>query len=133
MKVLNGTQPRNAYPPEDIALLYRQRWQAELHLRSLKTVLQMDHLRCKTPERVRNEFHMHMVGYNLIRGVMAAAAFQSGRSPWEIKLQGGRCKHSVSSFPCYRRTPRKSGARRCWRRWPRISLAIGPTVSSRDV
>lgn len=76
------------YPPEEIALLYRRRWQAELHLRSLKTVLQMNHLRCKTPERVRNEFHMHMVGYNLIRGVMAAAAFQSGRSPWEISFKG---------------------------------------------
>jgi hypothetical protein len=76
------------YPPEEIALLYRRRWQAELHLRSLKTVLQMDHLRCKTPERVRNEFHMHMVGYNLIRGVMSAAAFQSGRSPWEISFKG---------------------------------------------
>ena len=76
------------YPPEEIALLYRRRWQAELHLRSLKTVLQMDHLRCKVPERVRNEFYMHMVGYNLIRGVMAAAAFQSGRSPWEISFKG---------------------------------------------
>jgi putative transposase len=76
------------YPPEEIALLYRRRWQAELHLRSLKTVLQMDHLRCKTPERVRNEFHMHMVGYNLIRGVMSAAALQSGRSPWEISFKG---------------------------------------------
>jgi hypothetical protein len=76
------------YPAEDIALLYRRRWQAELHLRSLKVVLQMDHLRCKTPERVRNEFYMHMVGYNLIRGVMSAAAFQSDRSPWEISFKG---------------------------------------------
>jgi hypothetical protein len=76
------------YPPEEIALLYRRRWQAELHLRSLKTVLQMDHLRCKTPERVRNEFFMHMVGYNLIRGVMAAAAFESGRSPWQLSFKG---------------------------------------------
>jgi hypothetical protein len=76
------------YPPEEIALLYRQRWQAELHLRSLKIVLQMDHLRCKTPERVRNEFYTHLLGYNLIRGVMAAAAFQSGKSPWEISFKG---------------------------------------------
>jgi putative transposase len=76
------------YPPEDIALLYRRRWQAELHLRSLKIVLQMDHLRCKTPERVRNEFYTHLLGYNLIRGVMAAAAFQSGKSPWEISFKG---------------------------------------------
>jgi len=76
------------YPPEEIALLYRRRWQAELHLRSLKIVLQMDHLRCKTPQRVRNEFHMHLLGYNLIRGVMALAALQSGRSPWEISFKG---------------------------------------------
>ena len=59
------------YPPEEIAVLYRRRWDAELHLRSLKIVLQMDHLRCKTPERVRNEFWTHLLGYNLIRGVMA--------------------------------------------------------------
>lgn len=76
------------YPPKEIALLYRRRWQAELHLRSLKIVLQMDHLRCKTPERVRNEFYAHLLGYNLIRGVMAAAAFQSGESPWEISFKG---------------------------------------------
>ena len=76
------------YPREEIGLLYRQRWQAELHLRSLKIVLEMDHLRCKTPERVRNEFYMHLVGYNLIRGVMAAAAFQAARLPWEISFKG---------------------------------------------
>jgi hypothetical protein len=76
------------YPAEDIALLYRRRWQAELHLRSLKNVLQMDHLRCKTPERVRNEFYTHLLGYNLIRGVMAAAAMKSGASPWEISFKG---------------------------------------------
>jgi hypothetical protein len=76
------------YPPEEIALLYRRRWQAELHLRSLKTVLQMDHLRCKTPQRVRNEFYTHLLGYNLIRGVMAAAAIESGQSPWEISFKG---------------------------------------------
>lgn len=77
-----------AFPAEDIALLYRRRWQAELHLRSIKAVLQMDHLRCKTPHRVRNEFYMHLVAYNLLRGVLAAAACESGRSPWEISFKG---------------------------------------------
>ena len=48
----------------------------------------MDHLRCKTPERVRNEFYMHLTGYNLIRGVMAAAAQQAGKCPWEISFKG---------------------------------------------
>jgi IS4 transposase len=44
------------HPLDKIAELYRRRWQAELHLRSLKSVLQMEHLRCKTPHRVRNDF-----------------------------------------------------------------------------
>ena len=76
------------YPAEEIAKLYRRRWQAELNLRSLKTVLQMDHLRCKTPHRVRNEFHMHLVAYNLIRHVMAVAAFQAGVEPWTVSFKG---------------------------------------------
>ncbi len=76
------------YPSEEIALLFRQRWQAELHLRSLKTVMQMDHLRCKTPHRVHNEFYMHLLAYNLIRRAMTAAALASGRSPWEISFKG---------------------------------------------
>lgn len=76
------------YPAAEIAALYRRRWQAELNLRSLKIVLQMDHLRCKSPERVRNELRMHLVGYNLIRRVMAAAALESGQSPWEISFKG---------------------------------------------
>ena len=76
------------YPPQEIALLYRRRWQAELHLRSIKVVLQMDRLRCKTPQRVRNEVYMHLLGYNLIRSVMAAAAYESGKNPWEISFKG---------------------------------------------
>ena len=76
------------YSAKAIALLYRQRWHAELHLRSLKVVLQMDHLRCKRPERVRNEMYVHLLGYNLIRRVMAVAALQSGALPWEISFKG---------------------------------------------
>lgn len=76
------------YPAWEIAALYRRRWQAELHLRSLKIVLQMEHLRCKTPDRVRNEFYMHLVGYNLIRQAMSAAAFRSGTEPWSISFKG---------------------------------------------
>ena len=76
------------YPAESLSHLYRWRWHAELHLRSLKVVLQMDHLRCKRPSRVRNELYMHLLGYNLIRRVMAVAALQSGAWPWEISFKG---------------------------------------------
>lgn len=76
------------YSSPQISDLYRLRWQAELYLRSLKTVLQMDHLRCKNPHRVRNEFFMHLLGYNLIRRVMALAALQSGARPWQVSFKG---------------------------------------------
>jgi hypothetical protein len=76
------------FPAAEIAALYRRRWQAELNLRSLKIVLQMDHLRCKTPHRVRNEFYMHLVAYNLIRQLMAVAAFRAGVEPWTVSFKG---------------------------------------------
>lgn len=76
------------YPAAEIAQLYRRRWQAELHLRSLKCVLQMDHLRCKTPHRVRNEFYLHLIAYNLIRKCMAAAAKEADVEPWTISFKG---------------------------------------------
>ena len=75
------------YPAEALAQLYRRRWQAELNLRSLKSVLQMDQLRCKTPHRVRNEFWMHLVAYNLIRQVMAVAAARAGVEPWTVSFK----------------------------------------------
>ncbi len=78
----------SGYAAEEIAELYRRRWQAELNLRSIKIALQMDHLRCKTPHRVRNEFWMHLLAYNLVRRAMAIAALQSGASSWEVSFKG---------------------------------------------
>lgn len=75
-------------PADEIAELYRRRWQAELQLRSVKVVLQMDHLRCKTPHRIRNEFYMHLLAYNLLRRVMALAAIEAGVPPWQISFKG---------------------------------------------
>jgi hypothetical protein len=88
-EILVVTTLRDAeqFAAAEIGELYRQRWQAELYLRSLKTELQMDQLRCKSPERVRNEFYMHLLAYNLIRRAMAVAAFQTGRYPWEISFK----------------------------------------------
>lgn len=81
--LLNDTE----YTREDIASLFRRRWQAELHLRSLKTVMQMEHLRCKKPHRVRNEIRTHMLAYNLIRGVMSEAAVEGNVQPWQISFK----------------------------------------------
>ena len=61
---------------EDLAQLYRARWNNELDLRSIKTTMQMDVLRCKTPELVHKEVWTHILAYNLIRTIMAQAASQ---------------------------------------------------------
>jgi hypothetical protein len=75
------------YRKADVAELYRLRWQAELNLRSLKTVMQMDVLRGKTPEMVRKEMWAHFLAYNLIRKVMCQAAKQFGLKPWRISFK----------------------------------------------
>jgi Transposase DDE domain len=75
------------YTKGDLAQLYRARWNIELDFRSLKAVLQMDMLRCKTPELVRKEIWMHVLAYNLIHTVMAQAASQNGTSPRSISFK----------------------------------------------
>ena len=62
------------YPLEALAELYRQRWQAELHLRDLKTTMNMDVLKCKTVDGVLKEIHVFALVYNLVRVVLQAAS-----------------------------------------------------------
>ena len=76
------------YTKDELANLYRRRWNAELDLRSLKEVLQMDILRCKTPELVRKEIWTHVLTYNLIRTIMAQAAITRGIHPRTISFKG---------------------------------------------
>src|SRR5271156_6914174 len=76
------------FTKDDLAQLYRARWNAELDLRSLKQTLQMDVLRCKTPELVRKELWTHILAYNLIRTIAAQAAIKHGIEPRTISFKG---------------------------------------------
>src|SRR5204863_580216 len=73
---------------EDLGALYRQRWNNELDLRSLKSTMQMGELRCKTPGAVRKEVWAHVLAYNLIRTVMAQAAARHEIPPRSISFKG---------------------------------------------
>jgi hypothetical protein len=73
---------------EDLAGLYRARWNVELDLRSFKSAMQMRDLRGKTPELVRKEVWAHILAYNLIRTVMAQAAAAHGVVPRSISFTG---------------------------------------------
>jgi hypothetical protein len=72
----------------DRAQLDRARWTAEPDLRSLKRTLQMDVLRCKTPDLVRKAVWAHVLAYNLIRTVMAHAAARHGVEPRAVRFKG---------------------------------------------
>jgi hypothetical protein len=85
-----------AYPAEELGGLFRRRWDAEVNLRALKTEMRMEMLRCKTPEMVRKEVAVHLLAYNLIRGVMAEAARAGETSPRTISFKGAL--HAVRSF-----------------------------------
>jgi len=76
------------YTKEELADLFLQRWNIELDLRSIKDVLQMDVLRCKTPEMVEKEIWIHLLAYNLIRGVAAKAAEAHNKQPRRISFKG---------------------------------------------
>jgi hypothetical protein len=47
----------------------------------------MDVLRCKSPEMVEKEIWMHLLAYNLIRGVMAQAAKAHDKRPRQLSFK----------------------------------------------
>jgi hypothetical protein len=73
---------------EELAELYRARWNAELDLRSLKAGMRMGELRGKTPEMVRKEVWAHVLAYNLVRTVMAQAAARHDVPPRSVSFTG---------------------------------------------
>ena len=84
----------------------RLRWEAEINLRSLKIVMNMDVLRCQTPDMVRKEIWAHLLAYNLIRTVIAQAAARHGKHPRQISF--ARAMRTLEAFrPAIARVPRE--------------------------
>ena len=76
--------------------LYERRWDGEIDIRSIKSAMQMDVLRCKTPEMVHKEIWAHLLAYNLLRTVMAVAAADVGIEPRQVSFKGA--KQAVTAF-----------------------------------
>ncbi len=72
---------------QELAQLYAMRWQVELDLRSIKSVMQMDILRCQTPAMVEKEIAVHLLAYNLVRAVMAQAACAHNLLPRQLSFK----------------------------------------------
>jgi hypothetical protein len=85
------------YSKEDIAELYGFRWNSELDIRSIKSNLNLGHVRCKSPEMVRREVWTTLLGYNLIRTTAAGAALLHEKQPRQISFTS-TCQYVLASW-----------------------------------
>lgn len=73
---------------KELLELYKMRWQVELNLKSIKAILGMDILSCKTPAMIKREIAVHMLAYNIIRIIMAEAAVRHDVNPLHLSFKG---------------------------------------------
>jgi hypothetical protein len=85
------------YSQEDIAQLYGFRWNSELDIRSIKSNLNLAHVRCKSPEMVHREVGATLLGYNLIRTTAAGAALLHEKLPRQISFTS-TCQYVLASW-----------------------------------
>jgi hypothetical protein len=73
-----------------LGTLYERRWDGEVDIRSIKSVMRMDILRCQTPEMVHKEIWTHLLAYNLLRTAMAVAARANDLEPRQVSFKGAK-------------------------------------------
>lgn len=76
------------YRKKALGELYVQRWHIELDFRSIKTHMEMEMLRCKTPDMIEKEIAVNLLAYNLIRNSIAQAALEYEIEPRKISFRG---------------------------------------------
>lgn len=74
------------YSAAMIADIYHQRWHVEIDIRAIKQTMCLCHIYCKSPEMIDRHLWITLLGYNLIRKVMAAAAVQRGLCPRQLSF-----------------------------------------------
>jgi hypothetical protein len=84
----------------EVGNLFLQRWNVELDLRNIKTTLGAELLVCKKPEMCEKELAMYMLGYNLIRLIMAQAALEAGVLPRQLSF-----KNAVTEWLAWSQKP----------------------------
>jgi hypothetical protein len=97
LDVITTLTDAEEFSQEEIAQLYGFRWNSELDIRSIKSNLNLGHVRCKSPEMVRREVWMTMLGYNLIRTTAAGAAALHGKQPRQISFTS-TCQYVLAGW-----------------------------------
>lgn len=90
-------EPKQA-SPEELAALYAMRWNIEVDFRTLKVAMDMDVLRCKSPDMVRKEIAVFLLTYNLVRWSMMRAAQLVKVAPRNLSFTGAR--RLLLAFAC---------------------------------
>jgi hypothetical protein len=71
---------------EQLVQLYGRRWNVETDLRSLKRTVDLQVLHCKSADMIAKELVLAIVGYNLVRAVMNAAAEEYKLDPRRLSF-----------------------------------------------
>jgi len=78
----------DAYPVEELVLLYHGRWEIELCYREVKTRFAREQVvfRCQRHERVLQEAYGLLIAYNCVRVLMARAAREADVEPRQLSF-----------------------------------------------
>ena len=76
------------YPAREILQAYLRRWRLEMCLDDLKTTLELEMLRSRSPQMLQKEIYAHLIAHNLIRCAMAQAATEHAVPLERISFKG---------------------------------------------
>ena len=77
-------------PAEEVVALYRERWNIETDLLSIKDEVRLHTIEAKSPKMVACELLLAIASYNLIRAVMTEAARQINVEPRDLSFARSR-------------------------------------------
>lgn len=81
--ILHTTIMEKTIEKEELQKLYLSRWDIEISIREIKTIMGVNILRSKTPDMVKKELTVSLATYNLIRKIIYASVKNLPFSPKE--------------------------------------------------
>ena len=73
-------------PGEEVVALYKQRWNIETDLRSLKRTVELHHIAVRSAEMLEKHLTLAISAYNLVRAVMALASRRARIEPRQLSF-----------------------------------------------
>jgi IS4 transposase len=77
-------------PAAEATTLYKERWNIETDLRSLKEQVRLHAIAARSPGLIACEFYLAIASYNLIRAVMSEAARSINVEPRRLSFSRSR-------------------------------------------